>query len=56
MAKAANKEELLQRLLEQLRKELQMLISGDDNFCLTINANPSQRDASLEIKKTVKLN
>lgn len=55
---AANIEriELLNRLIEQLSKELQALIESGDNFRLTVNVSPVRNDASLEIQKTVKLN
>lgn len=56
MAANIERTELLKRLMEQLSKELQLLIDAGDNFRLTVNVSPNKNDASLEIQKTVKLN
>lgn len=56
MAANIERTELLKRLIEQLSKELQVLIESGDNFRLTVNVSPKRDDASLEIQKTVKLN
>lgn len=53
---AEDRAELLRILLERLSKELQALLSSDENFTLTVNASPKRNDASLKIEKTVKLN
>ncbi len=49
-------DELLQRLLDKLAKELAELIAEGHNFRLTINAAPSRDDVEFEIVKKIKLN